>query len=103
MSSSVTVDPPEAKPDRKLAYDFELNWYDFETRTRKLVFDLLQPSVTRAAEDRELLFKYGRQIDLHKQRLEQVEYSLFSADAGRTTVFEVIDQRFVDIETERKV
>lgn len=52
--------------ERKAAFDFELNWYDFETRTRKLVFELLQPSVNRGAEDRELIFKQGRQLESHK-------------------------------------
>ena len=65
--SSVNIEEPIAKPivveqNIRKNYDFELNWYDFETRTRKLVFELLQPSVTRTTEDREVLFQVQRTV-----------------------------------------
>jgi len=43
--------------------DFELNWYDMETRSRKLVFELMQPTVMRSAEDREMIYGIRRQIE----------------------------------------
>lgn len=50
----------------KKTYDFELNWYDFETRTRRLVFELLQPTVTRSTEDREMIYSMRRNIESHR-------------------------------------
>jgi hypothetical protein len=48
---------PEPHMKKTMAsFDFELNWYDLETRSRKLVFELMQPSVVRSAEDREMLY-----------------------------------------------
>ncbi len=80
----------ENSNDSRKAYDFELNWYDFETRTRKLVFDLLQPTVTRSAEDREVLYAHKRLIEQYRQRMEQVEYVLLEKGQP-TTVFERYD------------
>jgi hypothetical protein len=65
--SSVKIKEPIAKPivveqNNRKNYNFELNWYDFETGTRKLVFELLQPSVTRITEDREVLFQIQRTV-----------------------------------------
>lgn len=64
----------------KKAYDFELNWYDFETRTRRLVFELLQPTVTRSTEDREMIYSMRRKIESHRQKIEELEYCLFKSD-----------------------
>lgn len=64
----------------KRSYDFELNWYDFETRTRRLVFELLQPTVTRSTEDREIIYSMRRKIEGHRQKIEELEYCLFKSD-----------------------
>lgn len=90
-------------PSKLVSFDFELNWFDFETRTRKLVYELLQPSVTRATEDREVLFKHGKTIDNHRTRIDEVEYSLFSSEKPPTTIFEQIDNKLIEMETDRKV
>jgi hypothetical protein len=92
----------QSRPVPKASYDFELNWYDFETRTRKLVFELLQPSIFRAAEDREVLFKQNRALENHQSRLVEIEYALFSSEKPQTTIFEKIDERIVEIENQRR-
>lgn len=42
--------------------DLELTWFDFETRMRKLVYELLQPTVQRSHEDREILYTCRKSI-----------------------------------------
>ena len=61
MKANSDSNPVDREPEPSIkksmaSYDFELNWYDLETRSRKLVFELMQPSVVRSAEDREMLY-----------------------------------------------
>ena len=48
----LTDEPEKYDPEKQTGY---LNWFDLETRTKKLVYELLQPSLTRQAEERDLL------------------------------------------------
>ena len=84
------------------SYDFELNWYDFETRTRKLVFELLQPTVLRSAEDREQLFQTRKSIESYEARIKELECILLETEQP-TNRFERLDSRLVEMETERKI
>ncbi|CDW77434.1 UNKNOWN [Stylonychia lemnae] len=81
--------------------DFELNWFDFETRMRKLVYELLQPTVQRSHEDREILYNSKKSLMNHQQRLEEIEYSLFKS-TEKTTVFDQIYMKMAEMEQDRK-
>ena len=54
-----------------------LNWFDLETRTKKLVYELLQPSLTRQAEERDMLEKLQTRVkEKIEKRLGECEYIL---------------------------
>ena len=82
--------------------DHELNWFDLETRMRKLVYDLLQPTVTRSHEDRELLYAVRKQQLNHQNRIDELEYALFKTNQP-LTVFDKIYEKIGEIEQDRKM
>jgi len=69
--------------------DFELNWFDLETRLRKVVFELLQPSVQRSHEDRDSINSTKKQIISQAKRLEELEFILMKSDSPTTAFDEV--------------
>ena len=63
--------------------DFELNWFDFETRMRKLVYEA------------------RKMIANQEKWIEELEYALFKTDQV-TTVFDTINDSFKQQEDSRK-
>ncbi len=47
----------------------ELDWFQFETEMRKVIRDLLEPTITRSHEDRERTNNFRIQIDSMEERL----------------------------------
>eukprot|EP00347_Sterkiella_histriomuscorum_P014931 403358959 len=68
---------------------------------RKLVFELLQPTVQRSHEDREILYNARKQVQSHQQRIEELEYSFFKSDK-KTTIFDQIYMKMGEMEQDRK-
>jgi len=40
-----------------LGQNYEIDWFDFETRMRKLIHEMIEPTVRKVNEDRDKLFK----------------------------------------------
>jgi hypothetical protein len=43
----------------------ELDWFDFETRMRDVIHELIEPVIKRASEDREVTLTLQRRSELH--------------------------------------
>ena len=81
--------------------DAELNWFDLETRMRKLVFELLEPTINRSQEDKEQISLAKKSLIQHNKRLEELEICLFKSNEKKT-IFEEIYKKIAENEVERK-
>jgi hypothetical protein len=79
----------------------ELDWFDFETRMRDVIHELIEPVIKRASEDREVSLGLQRKTELATKRLDQLE-NIVLKTGKKNTVFDEINQRFVGIEGDRK-
>ena len=41
----------------------EINWFDFETRMRKLIHEMVEPTVRKVNEDRDNIYKISKESD----------------------------------------
>jgi hypothetical protein len=47
-----------------------LTWFDYEVRTRKLIYELMQPQIIHQSDDRDRLEKLTRLVQVqHQDRL----------------------------------
>ena len=51
-----------------------LEEFDFETKVRRIVLEILKPTVTRIAEEKKSIEQIKDQYDLHKNRIIDLEY-----------------------------
>jgi hypothetical protein len=79
----------------------ELDWFDFETRMRDVIHELVEPIVKKAAEDREKMLSLQRGQENDGKRIDQLESAVLKK-GRKNTVFDEINQRFIDIEGDRK-
>ena len=70
----------------------ELDWFEFETRMRKLIVDLVQPTVKKCNEDRENFGKLQAFAELQKARVDELETLLLKSDKQQTRFDEVFTQ-----------
>ena len=68
---------------------------------RKLVYELLNPTIKRAQKDREEINESKKLIAGHANKLEEIEISLFKSDQKRT-IFDEIYSKISDNETARR-
>jgi hypothetical protein len=59
---------------QKLQFDF--NWFDFETRIRKVISELLQPTIKRSKEDKETISEVKTVVTDCKQEVEEMKYTI---------------------------
>lgn len=69
--------------------DNELNLFVFETHVRKLIRDLVEPTMQRASEDREVVNETKRVLNLVSRRLHELEYIIYKGNE-RNTIFDDI-------------
>mmetsp|Transcript_7828 Transcript_7828/g.7298 ORF Transcript_7828/g.7298 Transcript_7828/m.7298 type:complete len:88 (+) Transcript_7828:50-313(+) len=79
-----------------------IDWFDFETRMRKLVFEMLEPVVRKVNEDRDKMFKIKNDSDIHKKQIEDLEFAIMKTD-NKTNVFEDIFRTLTRLESEAKL
>lgn len=63
----------------------ETNWYQIESKMRRLIHELLVPVVTRAHEDRDSLEKNEKNLTYHATRLDNIEQYLFAPGHPKKT------------------
>lgn len=74
----------------------DLIWFDYETKMRKLVSELLEPSTKRSIQDRELYDALIKKYDEQAKKLEELEF-IVCKSKKRQTVFEDINQRINEL------
>ena len=70
----------------------ELDWFQFETEMRKVIRDLIDPTIQRSHEDRERTNNYKIILDTYEERLNYME-NLILRNGEKLTVFEDIKDR----------
>ena len=80
-----------------------LNWFDLETRTRKLVYELLQPAMSNYLEEKVKLVNLTKDVhEKHAKRLSELEFVVFKKKGEESNIFTDIMDRFVRVETRTK-
>jgi hypothetical protein len=51
----------------------QLNWFEFETRMRRIVTELLEPTISRITNDREQLVTTQSTIETYKKKVDEIE------------------------------
>lgn len=51
----------------------ELNWYEFETRMRRLIVELLEPTIQRITADKEAMVKTTSKVKATRKQLKHIE------------------------------
>ncbi|CDW80865.1 UNKNOWN [Stylonychia lemnae] len=69
--------------------NYEIDWFDFETRMRKMIHEMIEPTVRKVNEDRDKLFKIRNDQDAQKRKIEDLEFAVIKTD-NKTNVFEDI-------------
>jgi len=74
----------------------ELEWFEFETRMRKVVIDLMQPTVAKLNEDRENVAGLRALAESQKNRVDELE-NIVLKKGSRSTHFDDIYKKFEEI------
>ena len=75
----------------------QLDWFDFETRMRKLILDLLTPYSDKASDDRGEISKVRKLLDGLDKRIFELEFIL-KRESQPTTVFDMLEDKIADLE-----
>lgn len=74
----------------------DLMWLNYETRLRKLMTELLQPTIKRSREDRELYDTLVKKSEILTRRIEELETITHRAE-NKQTIFDDIFTRINNI------
>jgi len=74
----------------------DLIWFEYETRLRKLVEELLEPTVKRSREEREMYEVLSKKHEGLLKRVEDLEFTSHRTQK-RQTVFEDIFRRISEL------
>jgi len=99
---SKAKDPQQAPPIKDKDKDkADLIWFEYETRLRKLVEELLEPTVKRSREEREMYEVLSKKHEGLLKRVEDLEFTSHRTQK-RQTVFEDIFRRISELDQTRK-
>lgn len=79
----------------------EVDWFDFEMRMRKLIYQLIEPTVRQATDDRNQMQKLFKHFDDHERRVNNVEIVLFKKDENQR--MQLFDEIFDKLNEDRKL
>lgn len=51
----------------------DFKWYEFETRMRKMIFELIEPTIQRVSKDRERSIKLKKKVKVYDEKLSNIE------------------------------
>ena len=100
--SDFDINSGSETPEVEYKPPVELEWYDFETRMRNVVTELVEPILKRTQEDREEIGTCNRSCATLSKRLEDLEF-LVQKNKGRNKVMDDINRRIAASDTERKL
>ena len=77
-----------------------MDWFDIQTKSRALIADLLQPTITKLTMQRDELNQHSRTITVLQGQVKDLEYTVFKKNQ-RLTIFEEIDEKILENEKNR--
>mmetsp|Transcript_28914 Transcript_28914/g.25575 ORF Transcript_28914/g.25575 Transcript_28914/m.25575 type:complete len:362 (+) Transcript_28914:11-1096(+) len=73
----------------------KLDWFNFETRIRKLIHELMEPTVVTGVKAQESITRFHTRSQNIEERLEKLETELWQTEK-QNTAYHTIDQRIND-------
>ena len=76
-----------------------MDWFSIETKVRKLVSELVEPTIRRGIDERDVAQKVQTGLDVLKRKVDEIEYTTLKSAAAMgkiDQVFEAIEQFKVD-------
>ena len=74
----------------------DLIWFEYETRLRKLVEELLEPTIRRSREERELFESLNKKSEALHKRVDDLEF-MSQRTQKRQTAFDDIFKRINEL------
>lgn len=75
----------------------DLEWINLENKARKLIKELVEPTIRRAIEDREQLSKVARETEHHRSKMDEFEFSLHKIHK-KLAIIDDVNKRQTDLE-----
>ncbi|CAI2383906.1 unnamed protein product [Moneuplotes crassus] len=79
-----------------------LDWFAFETRIRKVLHDLLEPTAERSIKTKENVEEVKAENKILTRKIEEIEFILHKSHK-RSTLFDSVNKRLIDNDSERKI
>jgi hypothetical protein len=67
----------------------EVGYFEFETKIRKMLLDMIDPIQKRLGDDRDKIVKLRTDLEANKRKAEDLEFSMHKTD-GRLVAFDDI-------------
>lgn len=80
----------------------DLDWFAFETRIRKVLHELLEPTAERSVKTKETVEEVKSQNEFLTRKIEELEFILHKSHK-RSTLFDNINKRLIESDAERKM
>ena len=71
----------------------ELGWFEFETRIRRMMLEMIDPVQKRIYEDREKVVKFRADFEANRRKTEDLEFHVGKID-GKLVALDDIYKRF---------
>jgi SMC interacting uncharacterized protein involved in chromosome segregation len=80
----------------------EVGYFEFETKIRKMLLDMVEPVQKRLLDDRDKIVKLRTDLEANKRKTEDLEFSLHKTD-GRLVAFDDIYKKINKVEGEARM
>ena len=75
----------------------KLDWFEFETVTRKMVQSLLEPILNKIAENKEGILLLNKSSKTYNEKINELEFTLHKSNK-RSTAFDEVYQKIASVE-----
>lgn len=80
----------------------EVGFFEFETKIRKMLLDMVEPLQKRLADDRDKIAKLRSDLETGKRKTEDLEFHLSKTD-NRLTAFDDVYKKLGKLDSEAKM
>ena len=81
----------------------EVTLFEFETKIRKLILDMVDPFTKRQATDREFTAKLRTDLEASRRKIEEQEYAMQKIDSKLNTFDEVFKKIAAVVSTKGEI
>ncbi len=85
----------------KMAQEGDIEWLTLENKVRRLVKELLEPTVRRVVEDRDQLHKLSKESDVVKRKVDELDFTMAKV-AKKLGTLDEVTKRQLDLEAGQK-